>query len=249
MRRAVVLFCLLAGCAAQRRPSEQVSAPSVSAYSASFEPSTRSFDVPPAEPVVADLIVRPDVMAITFAVRATAKTADEALRLLREEIGRVAGKLGEGAIMTLCGFRTEYVSHDRVHAYADGRAEITLAPAADYWARAGLLARLSALSKPEPPKEDDKAKTSQEEERTVHVGFGAPRAMVKDVELHRGELNKRFVERARAFATAAQSARAPLDLLRCEPPQPIAQRTISLEEVALSLRVVCQLDFAQKPAS
>jgi hypothetical protein len=69
-----------------------------------------------------------------------------------------------------------------------------------------------------------------------------PTAQLRDPETHRADLLKGWVARARSLATEAQgNERAPLQLAGCAPPGRVEQKTITLEEVALTLEVQCQL--------
>ena len=58
--------------------------------------------------------------------------------------------------------------------------------------------------------------------------------------------SKRWVERARSFMSLAQSERAPLQVVNCEPPGPVTQQAVSVDEVVLSLSVSCRLDAGMK---
>jgi hypothetical protein len=44
----------------------------------------------------------------------------------------------------------------------------------------------------------------------------------------------------------AQSERAPLQVVNCEPPGPVTQQAVSVDEVVLSLSVSCRLDAGTK---
>jgi hypothetical protein len=68
---------------------------------------------------------------------------------------------------------------------------------------------------------------------------------VRNVETYRPELLKRWVERTRAFAKAAESEKAPLNVVSCDPPQAIAQTLISIEQVGLALAVQCRVDVVR----
>ena len=65
------------------------------------------------------------------------------------------------------------------------------------------------------------------------------------MEAHRAELVKRWVERTRAFAKAAESEKAPLHIVQCDPPQAISQTTISIEQVGLTLPMQCRIDIVR----
>lgn len=232
--------CVLLAAACARVPESAPSfAPASSAYSAPFSEASQSFAVPAHEPIFADVVVRPDLLAMNFAVRSAGKSPEEALAAAKAEVEAIRGKMasfGGGVAVRLCGFRSERDAEEKARAIVDGVVEIPLEASADYWARAAMTAKISALNAPpEPPSK----KTLEEGSITA---FSAPKFLVRDPEKYRAELTKKWVERARVFAQHAEEGRAPLSLVRCEPPQQIAQSAISFEEIALSLRMVCQLD-------
>lgn len=234
-----MLGCLLfSGCA--RVPESAPSfAPASSAYSASFSEASQSFAVPSHEPIFADVIVRPDLLAINFAVRSAGKSPEEALAAAKTEVDTIRGKiasLGGASSLRLCGFRSERDSEEKARAIVDGVVEISLDASTDYWARAAMMAKVSAMTTPlEAP-----SKKALDEGSIA--AFSSPKFLLRDPEKYRAELTKKWVERAKVFAQQAEEGRAPLSLVRCEPPQQIAQSAISFEEIALSLRMACQLD-------
>jgi hypothetical protein len=229
----------LVSCA--RMPESEPSfTPSASAYSASFSEGSQSFAIPEHQPIVADVVVRPDFLALNFAVRSTGKNADEALAKAKEEVASIAEKMkelaGAGTGVRPCGFRSERISEESAKAIVDGVVEIPLDSTTDYWSRAALMSKINALTTPPvaPPK-----KEAEEETAKAIIGFSAPRFLVRDPEKHRAELMKKWVERAKAFSEATGGG---LRFKNCEPPAAIAQSPISFEEIALSLRMACQLD-------
>jgi hypothetical protein len=81
------------------------------------------------------------------------------------------------------------------------------------------------------------------------VSLGNMRVAVKDTESYRGKLTELWVQRARAFASAAQAHQAPLYLLDCSRPGDIRQKQQSLEEIALSLSMTCRLGSLKSAAA
>jgi hypothetical protein len=73
--------------------------------------------------------------------------------------------------------------------------------------------------------------------------------IVKNPESYRAKLTEQWVQRAHAFAAAAQAREAPLHLLDCAPPGDIIQKQRSLEEVSLSLAVNCRLGSLKAAAA
>jgi hypothetical protein len=231
-----ILF--LASCAA---PIEQQTSfvPSASVYSASFSESGKSFSIPAHEPIVADVVVRPDFFAMNFAVRTSGKTSDEALAKAKEEVDAIGKKVsaiaGNETTVRPCGFRSEQLSESSSKAIVDGVVEVPLNTSTDYWARAGMMSKIDALVS--PPAKPEKAATGEED--ISYVGLSAPRFLVRDAEKYRAELMTKWVARAKAFSEAAGGG---LRFVRCETPGAITQSPISFEELALSLRMACQLD-------
>ena len=119
-----------------------------------------------------------------------------------------------------------------------GRVEIALGAALDYWKRSALVGALAELSEGL-----HRARIAAGAGRGVSLGN--MRVAVKDTESYRGKLTELWVQRARAFASAAQAHQAPLYLLDCSPPGDIRQKQQSLEEIALSLSVTCRARIAE----
>ncbi len=138
---------------------------------------------------------------------------------------------GGAATVKPCDFRVTD-ARDRRTVTVDGSIEVPLPPDADYWARAHLYAAVKEV-----------CAGFERDARDLgwQPGFTTPVATLRDADAHRDALVRRWVERARAFAAAAQSPAAPLALVDCQPPATVAQRTVSLEEVALSLPLTCRL--------
>lgn len=246
-------------------PSLSFSPPPVLSSAYSMSASVSSISVAGRTPDRHDLVVRPDTLALNFGVRVTEPTpqaAMAALRALLDAIGqRMAADTGGAATLRPCDFRSSLVKTGAYSSQggaspepgpgsgpgqgpprtlsATGAVEIALAPDADYWARARLLAAIDdgvrALSVQEPEGPGKKS-----------VTFSAPSLEVKDVERYRPELSRRWVNKVRAFAgPAATLANAPLRVGPCDPPTAITQRILSVEEVALALPVTCKLDVAR----
>lgn len=248
-------------------PSLSFSPPPVLSSTYSMSASVSSISVAGRTPERHDLVVRPDTLALNFGVRVTESTpqaAMAALRALLDAIGqRMAADTGGAATLRPCDFRSSLVKTGGSSSQsgaspgpgpgpgpgqdqgplrtlsATGAVEIALAPDADYWARARVLAAVDdgvrALSAQEPEALGKKS-----------VTFSAPSLEVRDVERYRPELSRRWVNKVRAFAgPAATLANAPLRVGPCDPPTAITQRVLSVEEVALALPVTCKLDAAR----
>ena len=122
----------------------------------------------------------------------------------------------------------------------EGRIEVALAPALDYWKRSALVVALAEVT-------DwyEAARVAKTADRGVSLS--RTQVIVKNPESYRGKLTELWVQRARAFAAAAQAREAPLYVLDCAPPGDIVQKQRSLEEIALSLSVTCRLGSLKVP--
>ncbi len=200
------------------------------------------------ELVEAGLVVRPDEMTVDVRIRNEAASAAQALALAQAAATDLVARLQQaipGATFVPCG--TKVASHgksagpsDAFDVTIEGRIEIALAPELDYWRRSALVVALAELA--DRYKAPGMAKTPDE-----GVWLMGTRVAVKNAEAYRGKLTEIWVQRARAFAAAAQVHEAPLYLLDCAPPGEIGQKEKSLEEVALSLSVSCRLGSPKAP--
>ena len=236
------------GCGADpgMHASSALSAPSSYSGASASAPSSPPF-APSRHASKAELVVRPDVIEITFALRARsadAKGAVAALEAAVLELSRhVAAATNNLATTKMCAMRFEH-DHSKSaesgerSAIAEGAIELALAPDVGYWQKGRMLAALAELTSPGAPA----AKSA------VDATFGAPLAHVKNVERYRAELTERWLRRARSFAQAAESAAAPLTLVDCAPPADIVEEPVSLEEVGLVLAVTCKLDTVRSAA-
>jgi hypothetical protein len=240
---------LLSGCAGASY--DAASAPSMSPYSSSMGSSSMSAPSAPAVPnraaVQADLVIRPDVLVLGFALKETDADPQRALAAAHAAANDLAHRLGEAtagaAAIKMCGAAFHPAGTGKsdeepaaTSAVVDGEIEVRLAPDLDYWARSRLVAAITQLTR------EVTAAAGAAKDGRRGASFEAPSARVKDPEAHRAALTDRWLRRARSFAEAAQAAQAPLLLLDCAPPGAIDQRAISLEEVGLSLSVACRLD-------
>jgi hypothetical protein len=192
----------------------------------------------------ARLVVRPDLYTLGYGVREVRETPQQAL-----EAAQALNAWVEGSLRTALGdvvtTRPKGLSLYKItnagklvgfSATIDSVLDVRLNSAKDFWARSRLYAFIlettQALSQ--------SAGSPQEPLRAV--SFEAPSVRVEDPETYRDELVKRWVQRARAFASAAQSEHGPLEILDCAPPGPVTQRDLSLDEVTLELDVRCRID-------
>ncbi len=129
-------------------------------------------------------------------------------------------------------------------ATVDGAFELPLAEGLDYWARTRLVASIEgAIARETIRKEEGEAPApAANAAPVVKASFSSAQAQVKEPEAYRARLVDQWVKRARIFTDAAQSPAAPLLITDCATPGEIAQRSVSNEEVALSLSISCRID-------
>jgi hypothetical protein len=194
------------------------------------------------------LIVRPDLYTLGFGVREVRETPQQALEAARALSAWVEASLraalGDSATTRPKGLSLYKITNAGkllgFSATIDSVLDVRLAPSKDFWARsrsyAFILETTRTLSQ----------SASSPREPLRAVSFEAPSVRVEDPEVYRDELVKRWVQRARAFASAAESEHARLDIVDCAPPGPVAQRELSLDEVTLELDIHCRVDVQRR---
>jgi hypothetical protein len=230
----VVLVCLWTSCG---RGSMSSSAVASSSYESDTIPET-----PASEE---GMKVRPDLLVMSFAIRQETEGLEQALPKLKAAVDQYVRATTEAAkaskaevSVRMRGFEREYGKRmGGEQAMAHGVLEVSLPESLDFWGRSALVATLARVGG-EQTAAAEKANTG------LRVTFGFPEARVRDPEARRAELMKRWVERARGFMALAQSERAPLHVVGCEPPGEVKQQEVSVDEVVLSLAVSCRLDTA-----
>lgn len=246
------LALLLTACGGGYQAPAAPSLLSSSSYSAPSSFSGPSGPSIPSHDSRGDLVVRPDLACVPFVLRLEGPDPKTVLATLEKATQVVQDRFSTAtngqATTTMLGAHVATVGTGKAKSdepstfvvTVDGSVEVPLALDANYWARARLLTSLvqaSSDSKPLVP--------APEGQPQLDSAFGAPEVKVKNPEAYRAELVKHWVERTRAFAKAAESDKAPLNLLNCDPPQAITQTPISIEQVGLSLPVQCRVDVAR----
>jgi hypothetical protein len=187
----------------------------------------------------ADLIVRPDLLTVGFSLRRVGTDPTKTVAELGQLVEALAKRLPPSSIrmrsIAIDASTERQASPDAKAVTVEGFVEIPLVAEADFWARARLEAQALAAFK---PLTDDK--------KTLTTRVDRPQTSLRDPEPHRAELVRRWVERERGFATAAQGAIAPLVPLGCQPPGHITQIPLGLDEVGLALQLTCRLDTPAK---
>jgi len=198
-------------------------------------------------------VVRPDLVCVPFVLRLDGPDAKTVLATLEKASQAVQERFATAtngqATTTMLGVNVSNASYGKAKSDApqqfvvtiDGSVEVPLAADANYWTRARLLMSLvQASSDPKPL-----VPPPPEDQPQLDSAFGAPEVKVRNPDAYRPELVKRWVERTRAFAKAAESEKAPLSVVNCEPPQAISQTQISIEQVGLTLPVQCRIDVVR----
>ena len=196
-----------------------------------------------------DLIVRPDVLRLTFQVQIRGTFASpEALSRVQQECERLRRQLREatgtevtlkptGVLLAPAPAKKLRLPEDDDDARTgvEGTLDIPLPTSLDFWARAARTAALERAC-------HELAAEGRGERGRPSMSFGTPSALVAEPELHRTELLRRFVARVQEFSLAASASEAPLGVVDCTVPGPVVQAPISLEAVALSLQFTYRLD-------
>lgn len=218
-------------------------------YSGSYS----GFHEPP--PTRAELVVRPDLLRISFSVslelnESVDQTLTQLQRACEQLHRRMQDALGSGVRFRPREVRFErsglkklaMPDEDATHASVDGLFEVPLPLELEFWARTsrvGTLARLCSAAQGD----------SRQSKKLPRFSFGNYEALVAQPEAHRAELLRRFAERMRELATTVGSPEAPLHVVDCSAPGPVEQSPVSLEEVGLSLPVHCRLNVVRGPGA
>lgn len=202
-------------------------------------------------PVRAGLVVRPDLLRVSFSVSLETEGIEQTLPLLRRACEQLERRAREatGTEVTLHPRNTRFnrsapkklslpEDEDRALVAVDGMLVVPLPAELDFWARssrAGALVRVC----------HEVERDSREVKKNPRFGFGSVEAFVSRPEAHRAELLRRFAARAREMAATMGSSEAPLHVVDCAPAGSVEQTPVSLEEVGLSLDVLCRLDVVR----
>ncbi len=245
---------LAAACGGSAYP--EPSAPSLlssSSYSGSSSYSAPSSPSIPRHDTHGDLVVRPDLVCVPFVLRLDGPdmktilaTLEKASQAIQERFTAVTNGQSTTIMLgvNILPVNTGKAKSDEPASFVvtvDGSVEVPLVADANYWARARLLSSLVQVSNNDKPLVPPAA----EDQPQLSAAFGAPEVKVRKPETYRPELVKQWVERMRAFAKAAESDKAPLNLVNCDPPQAISQTHISIEQVGLTLPAQCRIDVAR----
>jgi hypothetical protein len=237
LRHLVFPCCVLSVCLWTSCGRDSLSSSAVA--SSSYESDT----VPETPATEEGLKVRPDVLVMSFAFRHETESLEQALPKLKAAVDQYVRATTEATraskaevSVKMGGFEREYgKSMGGTQAMAHGVLEVSLPESLDFWARAALVATLVRVG-------GELTAAAEKANAGLRVTFGFPEARVRDPEARRAELTKRWVERARGFMALAQSERAPLQVVGCQPPDEVKQQAVSVDEVVLSLAVSCRLD-------
>ncbi len=191
------------------------------------------------------LAVRPDVLITRFAARVAEVDPDRAVLVLKAACEILLRRMRELQPTTALrmtaldiGRDAGAKSRDDLSTRVDAELEMPLTPEMDWWNRAQLGAAVCVLSR-------TLAGEARKQKPVIEVMFQQPVALVRDPERHRPEVLRRWVERARELAAAAQSERAPLYVVACDPPGDVAQHPVSVDEVRLTLDLRGRVDVVR----
>lgn len=235
--------------------------------SASSAPtSTPAYVSPTAPPLPehgaasASLVVRPDVVMLTFVLRTVAEDADVGVALLQQSIKSLEPRFAEvvpkdalktrmrGTVLARAPrYRTSKKAKgegvpemDPFAVSVQGTFEIALAPTQDYWSRSHEVARLSALAA-------TITSATNAEGSAFTATFGDAEPHVRDRESFRDELVKKWAARKRQSARDVKSGEVAITPESCRLAGDITEHLVSIEEIELSLPADCRLSSAPQP--
>ena len=236
---AILLFC---ACASER--AAEISAPSFSTPSESFQTSyvSRGPSSVQRVQVNADLVVRPDTLCVPIWIYAAADQNGAAMTLVEDAATKLRAAAGEGVTLRI----------DDIDAHSDrtkvgARTSVSMRgvietdlPEADAWIRAKKVAALHRVLVEQVTLEA--SKRDDDGPPAVHVVVGQPEPGLRDVEAHRGKLLAGWAERTKALAGIATAEGGALELLSCTPPAQVVVVGGTLEKIGLTLPVSCTFE-------
>jgi hypothetical protein len=203
-------------------------------------------------PVRAELVVRPDLLRVSFSVSLEVEGVEQGLPLLQRACEQLQRKSREalGTEVTLRPRDARFnksaakklslpEDEERTFVAVEGALEVALPEGLDFWARSTRVGTLVRVC-------HELQRESREDKRRPRFSFGSVDALVSQPEVHRAELLRRFVARVRELSAAAGSPEAPLHVVDCGIPGLVEQSPVSLEEVGLTLHVLCRLDVVRE---
>ncbi|PTL83101.1 hypothetical protein [Vitiosangium sp. GDMCC 1.1324] len=197
-------------------------------------------------PIRAELIVRPDLLRVSFSASLETQGVEQSLPLLQRACEQFQRRVRD-ALGTEVTFRPKDARFNRsaprklalpeddgTFVAVDGTFEVPLPPEPDFWARSSRVGTLARAC-------HEAQADSRQSKKLPRFSFGSVEALVAQPESHRAELLRRVVTRVRELATTVGSAEAPLHVVDCSAPGLVEQSPVSLEEVGLTLNVYCRL--------
>jgi hypothetical protein len=210
-----------------------------------------------AQPPLASIVVRPDVLDVDFTVSTVVDDADLGARIVGEATktleARFAEIVAKGALQVrMRGASIEPAPHASgkvvvrkdakrethearppVSVTVEGRVLVALSPAQDYWERTHLVARLTSVV-------DRLTATEGAEPPRSTVSFGRVEPHVRAPEAMRAELAQRWAAQRKQAAREVSSGDAVLVREVCAPAAQVVERAVSLEEIELTLPIECR---------
>lgn len=240
---------LLSACAGtQSVQSAPVSSfSSASAYSA---PSYQPLQTTAAVAAPGELMVRPDRVLQVFAVRTPEGVTKGRLDALKAAVSELERRLKEATggdvDVVVTGVRLEQrgrkVADGGLVAVLDGEIVLAFSEDSSPWDRGHRLFGVQEVAA--MAAEEGMSAPGLDKDQKLELSFGVPSPQVANPERYREQLTRAWTERVKAFAGAAQTPRAPLTVVDCQPPAAVSQRPISIERVGLSLQPTCRIDVA-----
>lgn len=185
------------------------------------------------------LIVRPDVLKVSFLARVEEAEVTRAVAALEAAVEALARGLSgalPGAAVQMRGLEQGHAGKLKGRAegvtQASGLVEVPLPTEASFWPRARAMAAVLDISRAAVAQ-------GQRMRPAVDASFGVPTALVREPEQRRTALIERWLARARPLAALAQASglAGGLHMRECAAPGPVTQHPISLEEVELRLEI------------
>jgi hypothetical protein len=224
---------------------------SVSSYGGTSTPSGASGSFGPRGPAAsaghtdegAGILASPDLVEVPFAISVEGE-GGAAIAALEPEARAVAERIkaatGRPVSTRMKTMRFENVAYAKMESprrqtIAEGCVEVDVSKDTDFWARARVLASISAAAPADHV-------VTKETHRTT---FGSAIPRVRDPEVHRKALVERWMERSRGFIDA--SGAGPMRLSDCAPPVEIRQSPVGTDQVLLSLPASCKLASGEPP--
>jgi hypothetical protein len=201
-------------------------------------------------------VVRPDALAVDFALRTVVDDPDVGVRILAEATKALEGRFAEvvprgslslrmramniepaphasGKVLLRKEGASRDTAREPVAVTVDGRIVVAMAPTQDYWERSHLLARMNAVA--------DRLGANDGGEAAHHaITFGRIEPHVRAPDALRAELAQRWATQRRQAVREVQAGDVTLARDVCAPAAQVVARLVSFEEIELTLPIECR---------